>query len=555
MQKKLAVVIALCMCSVFALADPAGDQSAITQIVDRIAAKEAENLKVLKTYAPMAETYVQTFKSDRDLGRVPADDHYFLGRVSFKNGLQNDNYLSDQDRDQEPVGFLHRWSRRTTEFGVHHRVGWVPVGFAQMAILDIDGLDRSRYEFTFKRRENLGSIRCLVFDVVPAKKSGRGRFFGRIWVEDQDYNIVRFNGTYMRPQQHTAYLHFDSWRTNVAPGRWLPLSVYGEESEVNLGGAPVALRAQTRFWGYAASIVTAPDLSTITVDSKDSVRDESGVALSPVAATREWNRQAENNILERLEQAGLIAPSSEMDKVLTTVVNNLIVTNDLTVDPEIHTRILLTAPLESFVVGHTIVISRGLIDVLPDEASLAAVLARELSHIVLGHGIDTKFSFADRVLIADDSTLTNLAMLHTPEEEAEADKRAHTILLNSPYKDKLTTVGLFLRQLDASHKSLPNLVRSHLGSSLIEDNGTRMSEFAQTAPQLAPTDLTQIAALPLGARVEVNPWDCQVTMSKAKSVPMLNPREKMPLELTPVFPYLTRVGAEPLSAQATGGEQ
>jgi hypothetical protein len=45
--------------------------------------------------------------------------------------------------------------------------------------------------------------------------------------------------------------------------------------------------------------------------------------------------------------------------------------------------VLLTTPLESFVVGRTIILSRGLLDVLPDEATLAAVLAHELAHIVL----------------------------------------------------------------------------------------------------------------------------------------------------------------------------
>ena len=36
------------------------------------------------------------------------------------------------------------------------------------------------------------------FDVTPKKDAGKGRFLGRIWVEDQDYNIVRLNGTYAR---------------------------------------------------------------------------------------------------------------------------------------------------------------------------------------------------------------------------------------------------------------------------------------------------------------------------------------------------------------------
>ena len=73
---------------------------------------------------------------------------------------------------------------------------FIPVGFAQMAVIDAKAFDRAHYDFKFVRREFLGEVRCLVFDVSPKPKTGNGRFIGRIWVEDQDYNIVRVNGTY-----------------------------------------------------------------------------------------------------------------------------------------------------------------------------------------------------------------------------------------------------------------------------------------------------------------------------------------------------------------------
>ena len=65
-----------------------------------------------------------------------------------------------------------------------------------MIYLDNVGLDREHYNFDYVRREFLGEIRCLVFDVTPDKKDKKSRFVGRIWVEDQDFHIVRFNGSY-----------------------------------------------------------------------------------------------------------------------------------------------------------------------------------------------------------------------------------------------------------------------------------------------------------------------------------------------------------------------
>ena len=70
------------------------------------------------------------------------------------------------------------------------------MGFSWMVYADRNDFDREHYDFRYVRREFLGDVRCLVFDVTPKKGSGNGRFLGRIWVEDQDYNIVRLNGTY-----------------------------------------------------------------------------------------------------------------------------------------------------------------------------------------------------------------------------------------------------------------------------------------------------------------------------------------------------------------------
>ena len=143
----------------------------------------------------------------------------------------------------------------------------------------------------------------------------------------------------------------------------------------------------------------------------------------------------------------MLAPEGDVDRILQTVVNNLEVTNNIDLPRPVRTRVLLTSPLETFSVGNTIVISRGLVDVLPDEASLAAVLSHELAHIVLGHNLGSKYAFNDRMLFSDEGTYQNLGFKHIPEEEAAADKKAVDLLKNSPYAQKLDNVGLFLKAL------------------------------------------------------------------------------------------------------------
>lgn len=524
-------------------ASPAPDKAAqaamFDQVVDRITSREQENLKELRKYTPVVETYIQNMKLDPNYGPVPDTDKYFLGRMEMSNGgMRNRSYLKQ-------AGFLKKMADTLTSvYSIHY----MPLGFMSMIVLDGQSFDRAHYDFKYVRREFLGDVRCLVIDVSPKPRSGQGRFLGRIWVDDQDYNIVRFNGSYGPAPRFGRYLHFDSWRLNVQPGVWLPAYVYSEESDMPYGfgiSRKLRFKAQTRLWGYDETNGNhSSEFSAILVDSKVQDKSEAAQDASPVQAQREWERMAEDNVLERLTKAGVLAPEGEVDKVLDQVLTNLEVTNKLDIQPEVRARILLTAPLESFTVGHTVVISRGLLDVLPDEASLATVLAHELSHIVLGHRLDTKFAFNDRMQFDDEKVFERLRVANSQRDETSADQKAMELLNNSPYKDKLSNAGLFLKQLNERQKDLPNLLRAHLGNSLDMGGRLRMSTLMQGAPQLQHRDLDQIAALPLGGRVHVDCWTDRVQLAKSAKVALISPREKMPFEVTPVFPYITRFATE-----------
>jgi Zn-dependent protease with chaperone function len=291
------------------------------------------------------------------------------------------------------------------------------------------------------------------------------------------------------------------------------------------------------------------------------VKDQSDAAAdaTPVVAERMWERQAEDNAVERMQKIGLLAPQGEVDKVLLTVVNNLLVTNNIDLQSDVRCRVLLTSPLESFTIGHTIVVSRGMLDVLPDEASLAMVLAHELSHIVLGHRLDTKLAFNDRMFFPDEESFQRLDFKRNNADEEAADTKALELLKNSPYKDKLGNAGLFLKALQQRSPDLPNLIRPHLGNSMANGKSIRMSTLLASAPALDDRRLDQIAALPLGGRIKVDPWTDQVELAKAKPVVLTSAREKMPFEITPFFPYLTRIptnGAERVAlTQPSSGQK
>jgi hypothetical protein len=520
------------------------------EAVDRAIAQEKALMASLTHYSPLVETYIQELKNSPELGNVPVTDHYYLARADMRRGI---SAISMSDT---PKGVRHKLGGMLSN---PFSMGYNGAGFLQGIVVDPVSFDRQVYDFQYYRREFLGDIRCLVFDVMPKKGTGRGRFLGRIWVEDQNYNIVRFTGVRVQAPKWHYYFHFDSWRLNMGPGLWLPAYVYTEESDVKFSAFFHAqLKAQTRLWGYDLKNANREDeYSAILVDSK-AVDDHSEAAQdkSPLQAVRAWEQQAQDNAIEKLARVGLLAPNGDFEKVLDTVVNNVMVTNNLDIQPEVHCRVLLTAPLESFTVGHTIVVSRGLIDTLPDEASLAMVLSHELAHIALGHKLDTRFAFSDRVLFADQEAFQHLNFARNPAEEAAADKKAMEFLKNSPYKDKLGEGGLFLRALAARSKDLPHLVSPHMGSRMaMGDQVLHMQDVAASAPALDMNKPDQIAALPLGSRLKLDPWSDRVDMMKTKPVAGLAARDKMPFEVTPFMPYLTRVNvsvpAATKTAQAT----
>jgi hypothetical protein len=236
-----------------------------------------------------------------------------------------------------------------------------------------------------------------------------------------------------------------------------------------------------------------------------------------------------------LQRVGLLAPPNDVDKVLEAYVNNIEVGNNLDIEPEVHCRVLLTGTLEAFSIGHTIVVSRGLLDALPDEGSLATIVAQELADIMVTKPSTDQWGFNDATNVSTVEALSHFSFRDNPTDMQTASQKAADLLKNSIYKDKLGNAGLFLKQLDAESKDLPALIDPRLGN--------RVAPFATlvaNAPALKPDNLDQIAALPIGSRIKLDPWSDQIELLKPKPVTLLSAREKMPFQVTPFEPYLTR---------------
>src|ERR1700758_1873540 len=266
MRKLATTILVLVLSGMGSKAAAAAPRSAdqprtMEEVVDRVVVNENHLNQEIRKFSPLVETYIQNLNPDKQLGFTPAGDKYFLGRADFSKGVNLVSLTDADTKGKKIFGGIGNFFSFAMQF--------LPDGFLQMIFIDTNGFDKQHYKFDYVRREFLGEVRCLVFDVTPSEKNNKGRFVGRIWVEDQDYHIVRFNGGYGGNGHSSWYFHFDSWRTNVQPGLWLPTFVYSEKKEMHYAiSKKIDFKAQTRLWGYnVGNASKEEELSKILVES------------------------------------------------------------------------------------------------------------------------------------------------------------------------------------------------------------------------------------------------------------------------------------------------
>jgi len=538
-------------------------------LIDKAIVREKEVVKVVKERAPLVETYIQNMKPDPILLQVPESDQHFLARVDFGKVINDDEYKHDQGGFQEKKSKLSFFKNSLGALGSISsslRLTFRDSGFVQMILMDSNNFDRQHYTFTFIRNDFLGNIPTAVFDVQPISgKREFGRFFGRIWVETRDGNVVRFNGDFAGTEQTIKeFYHFDSWRTNVQPNLWLPTSFYVEESDPKSPENTLKFKAINYVWGYVLRVPVdnAENTSLSVLNAQDVSNDAPD--LSPLGAQREWVQQAEDNVIERLFQAGLLDAPSDFDKTLEALANNILVYNNIPTARPIRVRTLLTEPLESLAVGNTIILSKSLIDTTAvmstdgaqQTGNLNALLAFQLAHIILGHRLDTKYAFSDRLLFPSTSVFERIPMHHTDKDNDDAAKKAVELLNAKELAPGQQYFGLYLQQLQTRLKELPALNTPMIGDALIKsdkDPTFWMQAMVPKGIKLDMKDLKQQAAMPLASFLRFDPWTDQVIKMSYSFEPILNPSDKMPFEVAPVYLKLSYYAPPAPPAAPAGG--
>jgi len=518
-------------------------------LIDKSVVREAAIIKTLKDRTPIVETYIQNMRPDPVMQQTPDNDIHYLGRVNFGKVINDTPYAEDKRTDGKKKGFISNVTSKLNFMGALSaslHLQFHEAGFVQMLLVDSKDYNRQTYTFSFVRNDFLGTIPTVVFDVTPIKHNATGRFEGRVWIERTNGNIVRFNGSFAGSDSENIkeFFHFDSWRTNIQEGLWLPTSIYCEETDPNSPTHVLKFKAINHIWGYALKVPVkdADQTAVEVVGAKDESADAPDVG--PLQAQREWVQQAEDNVIDRLAKAGLIDAPSEFDKTLESLANNILIYNQIQTSRPLKVRTLLTEPLESLAIGNTILLSKTMIDTTAVPTSdgaqqignLNCILAFQIAHILLGHHIDTKYAFNDRLLFPDETAFARLPMQHTDDDNAAAAKKAIELLQVKDLADSQQYFGLYLQQLKDRQKGLKALNLPQIGDSLIKSDGTFwLQALVSKGAKLNNTDLKQQAAMPLGAFLKFDPWTDQIIQLHTSFEPLLGAPDKLPFEVTPVY--------------------
>ncbi len=431
------------------------------QLGQRIFAGERNMIAGLRDTSPVLETYLQSLWPNAK--ESPIDDAYFLSTINFKRDLSS---LGHSRRGYQT--FLFGGIPASRKVRLNNGTKWAlsPDGYLDMMFVDIEDFDADTYDLKYLQKDTWGRTSCLIFSVAPKNTRRGGQFKGQIWVETSNFKIIRIEGTFtvsplsfLKRQvggKVPLYFSFESVREEVAPGYWLPSYTYFDENRrwqdiYHNGETDFHYRGHIFIWGYKN---TNPE--TVAKGGDDS------------------------DVILRLEKDKLLASPGPVEQRLNAIARQILVASDIHL-PDIRCRVLLTTPIEIFSVGDTIVLSRGLLNILPDESVIAVLLAREIANLTMGGIRIRPKTLFHGSLFHETGTkdFEGLGIYESSEEDAAAWKNALVLANRAGYSNGIGYTSLFFAQLVQHSKQIPNLVQARFGRDVLDM--WKMASVFQTA--------------------------------------------------------------------------
>jgi hypothetical protein len=205
----------------------------IGSIVRAFTAKETEFRRALSEYAFKRDAVIQTI----GMGGQTTGEYHRVSQFVF----------SDQNERFEKITFFPQPT--LTELSLTQE-DLDDLGGVQPFALEASKIDQ--YDFKYIGKERLDELNTYVFDVAPKslpKKVSERFFQGRIWVDEQDLQIVKVRGKGV-PEGKQRFPLFETYRQQIDGRYWFPTYTYADDELVFPKGQAVHLRMLVHYSDY-----------------------------------------------------------------------------------------------------------------------------------------------------------------------------------------------------------------------------------------------------------------------------------------------------------------
>ena len=205
----------------------------IAKIIRAFTAKETEFRRALSEYAFNRNATIQTI----GVGGEITGEYHRVSQFVF----------TDQNERFEKITYFPQPTLTELMFT---QEDLEDLGGVQPFALEASKIDQ--YDFKYMGTEQVDELRTYVFDVAPKvipKKVSERRFEGRIWVDQEDLQIVKVRGKAV-PQGDQRFPLFETYREQIDGRYWFPTYTFADDQLVFPKGQVVHVRMTVRYTDY-----------------------------------------------------------------------------------------------------------------------------------------------------------------------------------------------------------------------------------------------------------------------------------------------------------------
>ncbi len=214
------------------------------EIIKRFTAKESELLEIWKEYSYQQESKIQRLGQ----AKTVTGEFYQLSEFVFNDaGQRQQKILKAPISDLEQSGVLTYEDKNA---------------LTNLQPFALTTKDLPLYNVSYVGKEKVDDLSTYVFDVTPKVMSNErelkklkdqkveGKFFqGRIWVDDEDLQVVKSAGKVV-PEFKQRFPKFETYRENIDGRYWFPTYTYGDDKLFFDGGEPLHIRMVIKYKNY-----------------------------------------------------------------------------------------------------------------------------------------------------------------------------------------------------------------------------------------------------------------------------------------------------------------